>query len=145
VYDVLGRTLPWVEPMPPIERTIEQTFRIEHPGGAFPGVSLRRFRALMGTGAPVLLRSTCNERVETLTFLPMPSWVEDPPGNDDRHGPDRVITMTCRVVDPLMADEGIEVTARLWLHVPIEFETWDDVAANVATWDELVHGPAGGP
>lgn len=137
-YDVLGRSTAWLEPQPPIERTGELVLDLPHTGAAFPGDTLRQVRDILRTGQPVLLRSTCQQRVETVGFAVL-SFTETHPGQGNSHGPDRRITIRWRAVEPLWGDEGATV-ARLWMEVPQEFPTWDDVKASGLTWDELAYG-----
>jgi hypothetical protein len=139
LYEVLDRNTPWVEPMPPIERTGELVLRLEHPDHqAFPGTVLARVRNMLRTGKPMLLRTVCHTRVETISFIPL-DWTETHLGEPNVHGPDRTATITWQAVEPLYGDD-IKVAGRLWWQVPVEFGTWDQLRATGLTWDELAAG-----
>jgi hypothetical protein len=138
IYEVLGRTVPWVEPIPPIERRGQLVLRMEHPGGGFPGTALDRVRDMLKTGKPLQLRTVCPERVETISFV-MTSVTEVHVGQPNAHGPDRLVDISWQAVEPLYG-EDIAVAKRLWFQVPIEFGTWADVEASGLSWDELAWG-----
>ena len=138
VYEVLDRDVPWVEPMAPIDRRGQLVLRMEHPGGAFPGNRLRYVREMLRTGQPMLLRTTCNERVETLSFI-AESWTEVHVGQPNSHGPDRLIDISWRAVEPLWGEEA-RPAGVLWFAVPVRYGTWDQVKATGKTWEELAWG-----
>lgn len=142
VYEVLDRNVPLVEPEPPIDRQGEMVLRMEHPVGAtYPGKVLRDVRAMLRTGEPFHLRSTCHERVDSVSAVAV-SFTETAFGDNNEHGPSRLITIQWRAVEPLWGD-NLVIAARIWATVPIEFATWADVPAQVATWDELAYGGVG--
>ena len=137
-YDILDRNEPYMEPLPPVDRSGVMVLRLEHPGGGFPGPTLAALRRIQRTGQPLMLRTTCNERVEDLSFAWM-EWTETAFGFGNEHGPDRKASITWRAVDPLWGEEVVLV-GRVWAQVPVEFPTWGDVVAGVPTWGDLVGG-----
>lgn len=138
IYEVLGRSVPWVEPIPPIERRGQLVLRMEHPGGGFPGMVLDGVRDMLKTGKPLLLRTVCPERVESISFVAT-SVTEVHLGQPNAHGPGRLVDISWQAVEPLYG-EDIEVVKRLWFMVPVEFPSWAAVEASGLTWDQLVYG-----
>lgn len=136
-YDVLDRNEPFYQTMRPASRTGTMVLFVKHPGGPFPGKMLDRMRKMLRTGEPMVLRTTCNDRVQDLLFI-FQRWTESQVGEANRHGPDRRVTVEWRAVDPSWADPV--TSGRVWALVPKEFSTWTDVVAQVPTWADLVSG-----
>lgn len=139
-YDVIGRNIPYVEPLPAIDRTGQIVLRQEHPGGGFPGQALTAVRDMLKTGKPMLLRTVCPERVETLAFVAT-EWTEVHFGDPNAHGPSRMVDITWRAVEPLFGDD-VQVAANLWFQVPGKYGTWAQLEATGLTWDQLAWGAA---
>jgi len=138
LYEVLDRTVPYIDYQPPSDISGELVFRFDHPGGPFPGPALAAFRDLIRSGMPLMLRTLCNGRVSTISFAPT-GMEESHIGSGNHHGPDRDATLKYRLIEPLWGDR-LRIAGRLWFEVPMEFATWADVPASVATWDALVAG-----
>jgi hypothetical protein len=131
-HDILYRADPVVTVAP--ARYHAATLRLHLPDRA----ARDSLRALLARGEPLVLRSTCRDAVDDVTFLPT-GWTEELVSQSKKSGPRWVDIEYQAVMDNPSGYAPLPSWS--WAGLEAAYATWDDVEAAYATWALTEQGP----
>jgi hypothetical protein len=132
-HDILYRPDPVVTVAP--ARYHSATMRLHMPDLAHR-VNLR---TLLARGEPLILRATCRDAVDDVTFLPL-RWTEALVSESRKSGARWVDIEYQAVMDD--PSRYVPLPSWSWTSLEADYDTWEDVEASYPTWADVEQGPA---